>query len=70
MHTASDSNAPLSTVQHDHDQSRTRRTAQPISAARHVIEGPDRAPDAPARPCGGYMIGGGTFGGFTLGSGI
>jgi hypothetical protein len=48
------------------------RPAQPVSAARSMAEGAHREPDAPrpgGRPCGGYMIGGGTFGGFMLGSG-
>lgn len=71
MHTTRGCKAPASTVQRDQDRSRAKHTAQPVSAARqHVVEGPDRAPDAPNRPCGGYMIGSGTFGGFTLGSGI
>lgn len=51
---------------------RPKRPAQPLSAARLAVHGEQRATVAPAtgeRPCGGYMLGGGTFGGFMLGSG-
>lgn len=47
---------------------RTRRPAQPLSAARRPV-GEAHAPSPNVRPCGGYMLGGGTFGGFMLGSG-
>lgn len=51
--------------------SRARRPAQSVSAARQPVEGAHHArPNLVERPCGGYMIGGGTFGGgFMLGSG-
>lgn len=58
-----------SRLEHDHGESRARRGAQPLSAVRPV-EGADRVPDITNRPCGGYMIGGGTSSGFTLGSGM
>ena len=53
------------------DESRLRRPAQSVSAARQAMEGAHHArPNPVERPCGGYMIGGGTFGGgFMLGSG-
>jgi hypothetical protein len=47
---------------------RTWRPAQPLSAARRPV-GEAHAPSPNVRPCGGYMLGGGTFGGFMLGSG-
>lgn len=50
---------------------RTRRPAQPLPAARRPVD-EAHAPHAPsplARPYGGYMLGGGTSGGFMLGSG-
>jgi hypothetical protein len=50
---------------------RARRPAQPLSAARQAFEAHNAtvAPSPVGRPCGGYMLGGGTFGGFMLGSG-